>query len=111
MADTQSTISTGGDVITLINVFTCPEERQNELVAVLDRGASEVFARLPGFISANVHASLDRTRVLDYAQWATVEDFDAIRDIPAVQEHLAEVMALAESADPRLYVVRAVRHA
>jgi len=105
------TISTDPDLITLINVFTCPESRQGELVATLDRATAEVFVHQPGFISASIHASLDRTRVLSYTQWARVEDFDAAGAVPAVQECVAQILAIAESADPRLHQVRAVHRA
>ena len=107
----QTTITAGADVITLINVFTCPEVRQNELVAALDRATVEVFMHLDGFISANLHASLDQTRVVNYAQWRSVADFDAAYSRPDVQKHIAEIMAIVESADPRLFQVRAVHHA
>jgi hypothetical protein len=108
MTDTErATISTG-DHITLINVFTCPEVRQNELVAALEKATAEVFVHQPGFISGSIHASLDRTRVVNYVQWARVEDFDATGLVPDVQSHMARVMAIAESADPRLFTVAAV---
>lgn len=29
----------------------------------------------PGFTSANLHISLDKTRVVNYAQWRSKEDF------------------------------------
>jgi hypothetical protein len=111
MADTErTTISTDPDHITLINTFTCPELRQNELVAALEKATVELFRHQPGFICANIHASLDKTRVVNYAQWARVEDFDAAGQVPEVQAHMAEIMTLAESVDPRLYTVRAVIH-
>jgi hypothetical protein len=112
MSDTQqATISAGDDHITMINVFTCPEQRQDELVAALDKATSEIFVHQPGFISGSIHASLDRTRVVNYAQWARVEDFDALQHVPEVQEHLAQIMSIAASSDPRLLTVRAVHHA
>jgi heme-degrading monooxygenase HmoA len=111
MAETQTIISTEGDHITLINIFTCSEQRQDELVAALTRATQELFVEQPGFISANIHASLDRTRVVNYAQWATVEDFDAMRGIPAIREHMDHIMSIAASADPRLFQVRSVHHA
>jgi hypothetical protein len=111
MADNaQSIIEPGDDHITLINTFTCAETRQNELVAALEKATEEIFRQQPGFISANIHASLDRTRVVNYAQWARLEDFDATGSVPAIREHMAEIMAIAESADPRLFHVKAVVH-
>lgn len=107
----ETTISAGTTPITLINVFTCPEVRQDELVTALEEATEEIFRKLPGFVSANIHASLDRTRVVNYAQWATVEDFDAMQYNRDVQDHMAQIMSIAVSADPRLFVVRSVHHA
>jgi Antibiotic biosynthesis monooxygenase len=109
--ETQTTIAAGTDILTLINTFTCPDVRQNELIEALDRSTREVFMHLDGFISANLHASLDRTHVINYVQWRSVADFDNAQLNPDVQKHLEEVMAIAESADPRLFVVKSVHHA
>jgi len=107
----QTTITTDADLITLINVFTCPEVRQHELLEALDRATAETFTHLEGFVSASLHASLDRTRVVNYVQWRSVADFDAAGIRPDVQKHFTEIMAIAESADPRLFQVRSVRPA
>jgi type III secretory pathway lipoprotein EscJ len=112
MSDTQqTTISAEDRYITLINVFTCPEVRQHELVAALDKAIAEVLVHLPGFISATVHASLDMTRVVNYAQWASVEAYDDMQYDKEVESHMAQIMSIAESADPRLFTVRTVHHA
>jgi Antibiotic biosynthesis monooxygenase len=112
MSETQpTTISAGDGYITLINVFTCPEARQHELVAALDKAITEVLVHLPGFVSGTVHASLDMTRVVHYAQWASVEAFDDMQRDKAVDSQMAQIMSIAESADPRLFTVRSVHHA
>ncbi|MDN5769284.1 MAG: antibiotic biosynthesis monooxygenase [Microlunatus sp.] len=66
------------DVATLVNVFTVVPERQQELVDVLDEATEQVMRHLPGFVSANIHASLDGTRVVNYAQWASPAAFEAM---------------------------------
>jgi quinol monooxygenase YgiN len=104
----ETTISAGGGRLTLITTFTCAERRQSELVATLEAATAEVFVHLPGFVSAGIHASRDRTRVVNYAQWASTADFDAAQANPDVQKRLAQIVALAESADPRLYDVTSV---
>jgi len=109
--DARTTITAGADLVTLINVFTCAEVRQHELIDALDRATREIFAHLDGFISANLHASLDRTHVVNYAQWRTVEELDRAQTHPEVRKHIDEIMSIAESADPRLFQVRAVHHA
>jgi heme-degrading monooxygenase HmoA len=110
MADNPTVISADGDHVTLINIFTCAEEAQETLMKALDKATTELFSSLPGFISANIHAGLDRTRVVNYAQWESVEAFENMTLRPDVREHMDEIMRVARTADPRLYRVRATYH-
>jgi 2'-5' RNA ligase len=64
----RTTISVGASHLTLINVFTVAPQRQAELVEALDRATAEIFIHVPGFHSANIHASLDGTRVVNYGR-------------------------------------------
>jgi hypothetical protein len=66
---------TEDDQVTLVNVFTVEPRQQTELVDALDRATSTLFAAVPGFISANLHTSLDGTRVINYAQWASEQQY------------------------------------
>ena len=72
------TISKDNDVVTLINVFTVAPEDQQRLVDVLVDATQSVMRKQPGFISANIHRSLDGTRVTNYAQWRSREAFEAM---------------------------------
>jgi quinol monooxygenase YgiN len=104
------TITAGTAGVTLINVFTVEPGRQDELVDALDRATAEVFTGVAGFISANLHASLDGTRVVNYAQWASEEAYTAALARPEVRRHVAEAAARALSYDPTLAQVRAIHH-
>lgn len=66
---TTTTIAIDQDVATLINVFTVTRMTQQPLVDLLTEATEQVMRHRPGFISANIHASLDGTRVVNYAQW------------------------------------------
>lgn len=44
-------------------VFTVEPENQQRLVEVWQRGTDELMRHLPGFASANIHRSLDGTKV------------------------------------------------
>jgi hypothetical protein len=103
-----ATIAPGDQILTLINTFTCADVRQGELVAALESSIVETLSQVDGLLSASVHASLDRTRVISYMQWRTAEDFDQAELHPRVREHLDEIMKIAESADPRLFHVTSV---
>jgi quinol monooxygenase YgiN len=94
----------------LVNVFTVDPARQIELVDALDAATREIFVRLPGFISANLHTSLDRTRVINYAQWASEQQYAEALQRADVREHLAEATAIADKWDPTLVRVRSIHH-
>lgn len=103
----MTTIDVVRPVVTLINVFTVPPERQQELIALLMRATEDVMRERPGFVSANIHRGLDGTKVANYAQWRTRADFEAMLKDPACQEHMAAVAAFAEF-EPALYEVASV---
>lgn len=65
----MSTIEKGPSILTLINVFTVAPERQQELVTLLIDATHQTMKHLPGFVSANIHRSLDGKKVVNYAQW------------------------------------------
>jgi quinol monooxygenase YgiN len=96
--------------VTLVNVFTVEPEHQDALLDALDRATTQVFVDDPGFVSANLHASLDGTRVINYAQWTSPQAYEAALARPEVREHIGEAAALAVSFDPTLVRVRAVHH-
>jgi len=95
---------------TLINVFTVDPDKQRELVDLLVAVTDDVMRHQPGFISANIHASTDGTRVVNYAQWESERHFQAMLADPVAREHMGRAGRLA-SAEPRLYDVVSVHHA
>jgi quinol monooxygenase YgiN len=94
-------IRKGRDVLTLVNVFTVRPENQQKLVDLLVEATDKTMRKLPGFLSASIHRSLDGTKVVNYAQWRSKTDFDAMRQNPAAQPHMAAVAAIA-TFDPIL---------
>jgi quinol monooxygenase YgiN len=93
----------------LINVFTVEPDRQQQLIDLLDEATTQVIRHRPGFISANIHASLDGTRVVNYAQWRSRDHLKNMLGDPAAGEHMKAITALA-AADPHLYTVTATHH-
>ena len=69
------TISTNNEVATVIVIFNVNPEKQQEL---LDNIAEfvKIVKQQPGFVSANLHKSLDGLKVANYAQWETTEVFE-----------------------------------
>ncbi|MGX9790722.1 antibiotic biosynthesis monooxygenase [Mycobacterium sp. MMS18-G62] len=104
----MTVIKQHADYATLINVFTVEPDRAAELAALLDAATDEVMRHQPGFRSANIHLSTDRTRVVNYAQWDSAEDYQSMLANPVTQPHMAQAAALAVSFDPHLYTVESV---
>lgn len=99
-----TTISKTADVVTLINVFVVEPENQQLLVDLLVEATEDTMCKLSGFVSANIHKSLDGTKVINYAQWRSVEDFRAIFKSPEALAHMPAIGKIAKS-DPTLYQV------
>jgi antibiotic biosynthesis monooxygenase (ABM) superfamily enzyme len=105
----MSVIQANKGVVTQINVFTVAPENQQALIDLL-KEAAEFASEIPGWVSANIHRSLDGTRVVNYAQSRDIES--AQRIIHALREAgwLDRNRALAE-ANPGLYEVVFTREA
>ena len=98
-----TTISKHNKLVTFINVFTVDPTRQQELVDLLAR-ATEIVRRAPGFISANLHRSVDGAKVTMYAQWRSIEDYEAMRANPAPLPYLQQALTFARF-EPAMYEV------
>ena len=100
----MTTISTERGVATLINVFTAAPENQQRVVDALAEAAA--MKTVHGYVSSNVHKSLDGTRVANYVQWESAGDFEAMLENPgAAAPHMREASRIAERYEPVLYEV------
>lgn len=95
MTATPTTITTDTELLTLINVFTVEPENQQQLVDVLTEATTVMMTGQPGFISANLHRSADGRRVVNYAQWRSQDDFDAMQANPEASTHMRQAAQLA----------------
>ena len=103
----MTTLDPSNDYFTMINTFEVDPENAEQLVDVLHE-ASGPISKLPGFVSANLHLSLDRKRVVNYVQWRTRADFDAMQNNPEVRPHMKQAADLAKSFEPVFYTLRYV---
>jgi quinol monooxygenase YgiN len=100
----MTTISPNRKLVTLINVFTVEPANQQQLVELLARATETSVRHASGFISASLHRSLDGTKVTMYAQWRSVEAYQAMRDNPAPLPYLQQALSIAKF-DPGMYEV------
>src|SRR5919106_3445917 len=96
-------IAVDNNVVTLINVFTVRHEQQQRLVDLLVEATEAVMKYQPGYVSANIHKSLDGTRVTNYAQWRSREAFEAMLKDSEAKVHIQEAARIAERFEPHTF--------
>jgi len=100
----MTTIKVNKDIITLINVFTVDPSRQQLLVDALIETTKQVWRLQDGFISASIHKSKDRKKVVNYIQYKGKEAFEKRLDNPEAIIRMNKVLSMAK-ADGSLYDV------
>ncbi len=80
----------------MINVFTVEPANQQRLLELLVTATETSVRHVRGFMSAALHRSLDGTKVAMYAQWRSVEDYQAMRENPGPLPYMQQALALAE---------------
>jgi quinol monooxygenase YgiN len=97
------------ELITTITVFNVAPDQQQQLVDLLVRAGQEV-RKQPGFVSINIHKSMDGTQVVSYSQWQSRQAFDEALQRATVIPYVQDVLELA-TFEPHFYEVVAVIHA
>jgi heme-degrading monooxygenase HmoA len=110
MERTDTVIRADDDTATVINVFDVDASNQQRLVEVLTEGSEKVMQHRPGFISVNLLTSNDGTRVVNYAQWRSLDDIKATLADPDAQAYARKAAELARPS-AHVFSVVAVQHA
>jgi quinol monooxygenase YgiN len=100
----MTTISKDQKLVTFINTFKVEPANQQRLLDLLVRVTDTFVRHAPGFVSSSLHRSVDRTKVTMYAQWRTVEDYEAMRKDPAPLPYSQEALTIA-TFEPGMYEV------
>ena len=90
--------------VTLINVFTVDPHNQQRLIELLTTATEVSVRHAPGFIAANLHRSIDGTKVTMVAQWRSADEYQAMRNDPTPLPFLREALTMATFA-PGMYEV------
>jgi quinol monooxygenase YgiN len=98
------TISGDQKLVTVINVFTVDPVNQQRLIDLLTEATRASVMHAAGFVSAALHRSVDGAKVTMYAQWQSVEAYEAMRKDPAPMPFLTKALAIATFA-PGMYEV------
>lgn len=111
MAEIVTTIAESNQCITFINSFaTSSYQQQDRLVEMLVNTTEKVMQHQPGFISINIHKSLDGTNILIYEQWRSSDDLWAAVQKPEAVKLITEICKLS-NPEATLYDVVSISHA
>jgi heme-degrading monooxygenase HmoA len=100
----MTVISKDAKLVTFINTFKVEPVNQQRLIELLVRVTDTFVHHAPGFISSSLHRSIDGTKVTMYAQWRTIEDYEAMRKDPAPLPYLQDALTIA-TFEPGMYEV------
>ena len=99
----MTTIDSNKKICTLINVFSVDPEKHLELFELLKEATENVISGLPGYISANLHISHDKKTITNYAQWASLDDFQNMLRNEEAQIHMKKAGSVATEFKPVTY--------
>ncbi len=66
-------------MIILINVFHVDPANQQRLLEILTEVTQDIVSKAKGFVSSTLHRSMDGTKVAMHARWASLADYEAMR--------------------------------
>jgi len=92
----MTTISKDANLTTLINVFTVAPANQSRLVELLSKATDASVRHARGFVFSALHRSRDGTKVTMYAQWRSLEDYEAMRKDPGPLPYFQEALTIAK---------------
>ncbi len=101
----MTTISLDKTVQTVITTFEVNPGTCLDLLDELQRACSEFISKQPGFISAVLHVNDAETRIANYSQWRSREDFQAMLRSDGMRERSRKINELCKSFEPVLYEV------
>ena len=99
----MTTLSLDNKLTTVIIIFSIEPSQQDELIAAIEEFLETVKTQ-PGFISANLHKSIDGVKVANYAQWASMEEFEAFRNNAQVQKKAEKLFTFGQP-DSHVYEI------
>ena len=99
------TISKDETVQTVITTFEVTPGACQDLLDVLKEACDGFVSQQPGFVGAAMHVNDARTRVANYVQWATRDDFQAMLRSDEMQAYHQKFNALCKTFEPVMYDV------
>ncbi|MDP5334792.1 MAG: antibiotic biosynthesis monooxygenase [Paracoccaceae bacterium] len=98
-------IKTPADCQTVITTFEMTPGTCQDLLDALNAAYADFISKQPGFIAAGLHVNDAQTRIANYSQWRSREDFQAMLRTPEMRERNRTLAALCKTFEPVMYDV------
>lgn len=90
----------------MINVFTVEPQHQQTWAEQLAYAIDPNMRQEPGYLSTNFHLSLDGTKIINYSQWTSVDEYEAAgAKLQKTVRPTQEFQSLVLQVEPHLYQV------
>ncbi len=99
------TITTDPSIQTVITTFEVTPGTCDDLLEELRMACTKFVSKQPGFIGAAMHVNDARTRIANYTQWESREDFQIMLRSEQMREYNRKFNALCKTFEPVLYEV------
>lgn len=100
----MAAIDLENQLITAIILFRVKARQQAAVVGKVKQ-LFEIAKEQPGFVSANLHRSLDSIKVANYAQWENKMALEQFRTRSDVEALVTQLQDLVEEMDSHLYEI------
>ena len=90
---------------TVITTFDMTPGTCQDLLDALNAAYAEFISKQPGFIAAGLHVNDAQTRIANYSQWRSREDFQAMLRTPEMRARNRTLSSLCKTFEPVMYDV------
>ena len=101
-------IASGTAGQTVITTFEMTPATATELMETLQSAFDEVIRHQVGFIGAALHMNDAMTRVCNYSQWRSRDDYKAMLRTPEMIARNRHILTLCKGFEPVMYEVARV---
>ena len=95
----ESIIKEGNITTVFVIMKVNNETDQEDLYNLLSDDIDKRISKLDGFVSANLHKSIDGKTIVNYGQWETVEHYKKFIEIKSTSSQIEKVTKLVISRE------------
>lgn len=91
--------------VTIINQFAVKDGKLEEFIQIQNAFSKEISKSFPGLIGGRMYKGRDGKSAVLVSVFESLEATEAVRQLPAFQNHVARLKQLLDASNPNLYEV------